>query len=576
MTELPGQPARLREGADAYAALAAEIDLAARELYDFVIDGESRAVDVIRARAAGSASLLGEAHVRYSDAAVALREYTVVLQRAHDRADTAAEAKLRHEAELAIVRVESEQVWLALLTLDTPGVAPARALEDLRVQRDCLSRRIATLEVACATAQLEIDAAAADMVAGAEVAVSRIDSSALLVRDGRVTGMVTHVGDALPELWSAFVEGFAMVASAVGATVALAQAAILGLVTLVAAAVTAFSGIRGDAASALLEVTSIASGPLSWVLACAVLVLAQFALLAAAERAAADAARPTPAVRPLVRPAVGSPERESWDLSQGQDQMETVDDFMRAAGYTDRIGGDRERYADDRTVVDIKATGSDPPHWIVTLPSTQDWQLAAIAFGDRASLDDAGPVNDLDSNLALMLYPQLQTQYERGVLEAMRQAGIAPTDPVMLVGFSQGGILAGHLAAHRPHAYNFTAVLAYGAPIDAMSIAATSHTGEPVRVVSIQHEGDIVHQLDGASPPSDRNHWSTLSEPPPEFLEDESPHDNERYIRTVETLLGAKDEGGASQRSARRAVLDAAFAAFRGRVRVHQQYEFAE
>ncbi len=82
-------------------------------------------------------------------------------------------------------------------------------------------------------------------------------------------------------------------------------------------------------------------------------------------------------------------------------------------------------------------------------------------------INDTGATNDLDSNLALMLTPELQTQYERAVMQAMQDAGIDPGpngDPVMLVGFSQGGIMAGHLAANRSSAYNFEAVMACGSP----------------------------------------------------------------------------------------------------------------
>lgn len=48
-----------------------------------------------------------------------------------------------------------------------------------------------------------------------------------------------------------------------------------------------------------------------------------------------------------------------------------------------------------------------------------------------------------------MMTPSLRSQYERAILEAMKQAGVGADDPVMLVGFSQGGIVAGHVAAYN-------------------------------------------------------------------------------------------------------------------------------
>jgi pimeloyl-ACP methyl ester carboxylesterase len=71
----------------------------------------------------------------------------------------------------------------------------------------------------------------------------------------------------------------------------------------------------------------------------------------------------------------------------------------------------------------------------------------------------------------------------------MQQAGVGPDDPVMLVGFSQGGIMAGHLAAYNSD-YNWDAVVVAGAPIDSMPIPSST------TVVSVQHDGDLVPRLD--------------------------------------------------------------------------------
>ena len=71
----------------------------------------------------------------------------------------------------------------------------------------------------------------------------------------------------------------------------------------------------------------------------------------------------------------------------------------------------------------------------------------------------------------------------------MQQAGVGPNDPVMLVGFSQGGIMAGHLAAYNSDD-NWDAVVVAGAPIDSMPIPSTT------TVVSVQHSGDPVPRLD--------------------------------------------------------------------------------
>ena len=76
----------------------------------------------------------------------------------------------------------------------------------------------------------------------------------------------------------------------------------------------------------------------------------------------------------------------------------------------------------------------------------------------------------------------------------MAAAKIDPADPVMLVGFSQGGIMAGHLAANRQGDFNIQGILVVGSPIDHMQIPSG------VNVVSIQHTFDPVPRLEGRPP----------------------------------------------------------------------------
>ncbi len=103
--------------------------------------------------------------------------------------------------------------------------------------------------------------------------------------------------------------------------------------------------------------------------------------------------------------------REAWERSQEVTRLSTLADLVSVNGTTDGMGGA------DQTVIDIKKiVGSDGmERWVVSLPSTQDWQLGP----------DAGALNDRDSNIALMMdNPALRTAYERAVLEAMSDAGV--------------------------------------------------------------------------------------------------------------------------------------------------------
>jgi len=212
-----------------------------------------------------------------------------------------------------------------------------------------------------------------------------------------------------------------------------------------------------------------------------------------------DVLKPTPQVSEYDRTR-----REKRD-SQGEptDLAHAIKD----AGYVDSLGHYTDDSADETVIKVTKVVDADGVvRWRVALPSTQEW--LSRFNGDQ------GAVNDLDSNLALMLTPSLRSQYERAVLQAMQQAGVGPDDPVMLVGFSQGGIMAGHLAAYNSD-YNWDAVVVAGAPIDSMPIPSST------TVVSVQHDGDPVPRLDSVISlgtggyAQQRPNWTTINTPSP-------------------------------------------------------------
>jgi hypothetical protein len=169
---------------------------------------------------------------------------------------------------------------------------------------------------------------------------------------------------------------------------------------------------------------------------------------------------------------------EAWRDAHEVTELGSLADLVGVNGTTDRMGGA------DSTVIDIKqVVGPDGTvHWVVSLPSTQDWQ-----FGP-----DAGALNDRDSNVALMLdNPVLRTAYERAVLEAMSDAGVPPGGDVVLTGFSQGGIMAANLAADGTFPYNTVGVVTNGSPVDSFDVPAH------IPVYAFQHATDAVPMLDG-------------------------------------------------------------------------------
>jgi pimeloyl-ACP methyl ester carboxylesterase len=97
-----------------------------------------------------------------------------------------------------------------------------------------------------------------------------------------------------------------------------------------------------------------------------------------------------------------------------------------------------------------------------------------------------------------------------GVVQAMRALGVRKGEPVLLVGHSQGGLIAAALAADPAVRREFTVshVLTSGAPVASIPVPAE------VQVLSIEHSDDLVPRLDG-SPNHDRPNWITVTAPAP-------------------------------------------------------------
>lgn len=204
--------------------------------------------------------------------------------------------------------------------------------------------------------------------------------------------------------------------------------------------------------------------------------------------------------------------RTAWDKSQKVTHLSSLSDLVSVNGTTDAMG------AANSTVIDVKKIrGADGvERWVVSLPSTQDWQLGP----------DAGALNDRDSNVALMAdNPLLRTAYERAVLEAMSDAGIPPGSDVVLTGFSQGGIMAANLAADRTFPYNTVGVVTNGSPIDSFDIPRN------IPVYAFQHVTDIVPTLDGNAydETAPNVHRVLMSGP----LSPIAAHDNQNYADSV-------------------------------------------
>jgi len=163
-------------------------------------------------------------------------------------------------------------------------------------------------------------------------------------------------------------------------------------------------------------------------------------------------------------------------------------DFRAPSGVGDIIGNLQYRNAQasaSRDIIEVETViqpdGSRA--FIVNIPGTKDM-----------SLDPDNPnINDMITNLAVLA--EQTTEREEAIAAALADAEASPDDPVMLVGHSQGGMIAAQAAADSADGtfgYNVTHVVTAGSPI------ALADVPPDVQVLSLENSHDVVPHLDGA------------------------------------------------------------------------------
>ncbi|MFC3892240.1 hypothetical protein ACFOWZ_12205 [Lentzea rhizosphaerae] len=127
--------------------------------------------------------------------------------------------------------------------------------------------------------------------------------------------------------------------------------------------------------------------------------------------------------------------------------------------------------------------------YVVDIPGTKAWNAPFTTDGS----------NDTGTNIDAMAGNN--TVLQKGIEEALSRAGAHGTGvPVMLVGHSQGGIVAaqatGDLVANG---YNVTHVLTAGSPVGRIDVP------DNVQVLSLENRNDIVPRLDASENPDSPN-----------------------------------------------------------------------
>ncbi len=160
---------------------------------------------------------------------------------------------------------------------------------------------------------------------------------------------------------------------------------------------------------------------------------------------------------------------------------------------------------------------------IVYLPGTANWKPVG-----------SGSAFDLQSNLELIGNHE-NSNSVRAARAAIEQYGLEPTDNLILVGYSQGGMVASELSESVS---NVSGVVTIGSPV------ANASFSSDLPVVSLEHSNDVVPAFSGSTNPITEN-WSTatrhLNLAPGENIS--AAHDIGNYVQTAKMADESTDTG---------------------------------
>jgi hypothetical protein len=140
--------------------------------------------------------------------------------------------------------------------------------------------------------------------------------------------------------------------------------------------------------------------------------------------------------------------------------------------------------------VSVVTDADGTEHAIVDIPGTKSWNLSPNPDATSVGTD-------------LRAMAGLDTSYEEGVMQALAAAGVGRQTDVMLVGHSEGGIIAINTArdAVRSGRFRITHVVTAGSPIGEVS----EQLPRSVQVLALENDDDVVPATDSAGNPEAPN-----------------------------------------------------------------------
>ncbi len=186
-------------------------------------------------------------------------------------------------------------------------------------------------------------------------------------------------------------------------------------------------------------------------------------------------------------------ERPAPPLRSVDDLLASLDEVNDQSGTRTSAHPPQDAVIGVQRVVRVAADGSTTTSWVVDVPGTSTWDGPG---SHRNATNTSGNINSMAGNSTAY-----QQAIQAALADAVRQHGGYHGEPVMLVGHSQGGMVAVQAStALVGQGYQVTHVLTAGSPIAGMSAPPS------VRVLSLENTADVVPMLDGRDNPVTSSH----------------------------------------------------------------------
>ena len=481
---LLGKPDQLDTRAADLVTAADAIEQATAALRGLIDDQTSLSTDALAETASEVARSLSKARTRYRKTGQALQTYAADLRPIQSDARSAISSAEYYEQRSASLPRDisaREGDLLRAQAVDAPQYQLDQIEDDLRRLRQAQSNAYTQTN----DARRVLNAARDRLRAIADTAISQIETA------------IEGEHDSAADNWNQFWESAAGWMGEWAASVLKGILEVLGelLAILVAIVVIILVIVI------IVAVLSLIAAVIGWVALAVIAGLLVAGMLATflARDGLGSPIRRSPAPGEKAEPRKKYP--SDADSAEAADQYTAEDygDLFEEVGRQDAKGGT------ERTVIRVVAITDDQGTVIgyrVQLPSTQNW----------SPINENGALNDLSADAMLALFPGLETQYKKAVWDALEQAGALDSDaPIMLTGWSLGGMMAGDLAVDPRLEGRVQSVVTAGSAVDKHA----SDMDPSIRVTQVNNIWDPVHHLElvGYDPEDDvaGPNWQTYA-----------------------------------------------------------------